>query len=302
MQLADNLLRYFVYLSSMAVSVMFAYAGFLYVTAAGNRNNIEEAHKVFSNSLIGIIVILTSFLIVDMIIRVSTGQSLNVLSQIQCVRTEHTDTGFKYTRVPWNNPVTAETGGTPGSAKGDYCSEKDLAGFEKMIGDAIDKHGANLTSGPVAGIEEYCPNYASMTPQQRKVFWTRYMTGVAQYESSCNPESAMNETAWCREHGLDCFKNKDDVTGGDIWSEGLFQLSYGSERRRANSAGDGTCYFDPSKKDIRDPVKNTNCAIFILNQDLGSSGSIGGATRYWSVARSKKAQLIDITKDVPGCR
>lgn len=293
-QLADNILRFFVVAGAMAVALMFAYAGFLYVTAAGNKGNLESAHKIFWNSLIGLIIILTSFLIVDMTIRLATGQSLNVLTQVSCVRTEITATGFSYTRVPGDNPVTAETGGGGGPVDNtNYCSEAELPGFSAMIGDAIDRYGSNLTNGAVPGIEEYCPNYASMTPEQRKGFWTRYMQGVAQRESGCRSNGTpFPETTL----GI------DSVTGLPVVSEGLFQLSYGSERGRARTAPDGVCYFDPARQDIRDAQKNTACAIFILNQDLGSQGSFNGATRYWSVSRSKRAELIAVTRDVPGCR
>lgn len=300
-QLADNILRFFVSLSVMIAALMFAYAGFLYVSASSNKQNIDSARKIFTNVFIGLIFVLAAYLIIDMTLKVLTGTPLSVLSKIECVKMETTTGSIKYTVVPGDNNVQGTQGETQ-SVPGSYCTDTQMPGFESMIGGAIDKHGGNLTSGPVAGIEEYCPNYNSMSPAQRKVFWTRYMTGVAKYESSCNTNANLNETQWCRDHGESCFQKRDTVTGGDILSEGLFQLSYGSERGRARTAGDGTCYFDPAKQDIRDGQKNTECAIFILNQDLGKSGSLSGATRYWAVARSKKGQLIDITKTVPGCR
>lgn len=300
-QLGDNILRLFVALGVVAAALMFAYAGFLYVTAAANKANLDSARKIFTNTLIGLIFILAAYLVVDLVIRMATNQSLNIFTSVECISMQHNTGGFTYPRVPGNNPVSGTQGTTQG-VPGNFCSDSQLPGFQSMIGDAIDKKGSTLTNGTMTGVEEYCPNYASMSPAQRKVFWQRYMSGVAQYESRCNPNAnPFPETTM----------GNDTVTGLPVVSEGLFQLSYGSERGRAAAAGDGTCYFDPATQDIRDPTKNTQCAIFILNADASGRpkqcvdnnwSQFQCATRYWSVSRSRKAELIGITQNVPGCR
>ena len=45
--LFNNVLQFAVILSSAVATVMFAYAGFLYVTASANQNNISKAHGIF---------------------------------------------------------------------------------------------------------------------------------------------------------------------------------------------------------------------------------------------------------------
>jgi hypothetical protein len=75
-----------VMLAVFVATLMFAYAGFLYVTASANKANIETAKKVFSSVFLGLIFILTAWLIIDLSLRVLTGtKDLNVLTQIQCV-------------------------------------------------------------------------------------------------------------------------------------------------------------------------------------------------------------------------
>ena len=116
MSTAENLLRVFISLAIGAASLMFAYAGILYVTAAANQGNIDSAKTVFINTLIGLVLILCAYLIVDLVMRAFTGQSLNVLTKVDCIKVEHPEYGFKYTRVPRSNPappVSGTQGGTP---------------------------------------------------------------------------------------------------------------------------------------------------------------------------------------------
>jgi hypothetical protein len=47
--------------------IMFAYAGFLYVTNQGNESQIKEAHGIFANVLIGLVVALAAWVIVNFV-------------------------------------------------------------------------------------------------------------------------------------------------------------------------------------------------------------------------------------------
>jgi hypothetical protein len=119
-QLVDNILRFFVSLAVMIAALMFAYAGFLYVSASSNKQNIDSAKKIFVNVFIGLIFVVAAYLIVDMTLKVLTGTPLSVLSQIQCVKMETTTGSIKYTVVPGQNPVTGTQGEetTPSSGGG----------------------------------------------------------------------------------------------------------------------------------------------------------------------------------------
>lgn len=84
--LAHNILLLFVTLAAFAATLMFVYAGFLYVTAAANQSNIDSAKRVFGQTLIGLIFVLVAWIIVDMAMRVFTDQSLAVWTSFSCVR------------------------------------------------------------------------------------------------------------------------------------------------------------------------------------------------------------------------
>lgn len=56
-------------------AVMFAYAGFLYVTNGGNESRIKEAHEIFWNVFIGLIVALAAWMVVSFILSFFLGEN-----------------------------------------------------------------------------------------------------------------------------------------------------------------------------------------------------------------------------------
>lgn len=62
-------------------AIMFAYAGFLYVTNGGNESKIKEAHEIFWNVFIGLVIALAAWLTVNFILAffLGSGSSFNLL-------------------------------------------------------------------------------------------------------------------------------------------------------------------------------------------------------------------------------
>ena len=54
-------------------AVMFAYAGFLYLTNGGNEGRIKEAHELFTNVLFGLILALAAWMIMSFILTFFLG-------------------------------------------------------------------------------------------------------------------------------------------------------------------------------------------------------------------------------------
>lgn len=71
-QLGQNILNLSLFLSAFVAAILFAYAGFLYLTAGGG-SNISKAHGIFMNVAVGFILILAAWLIVDTVIKTLTG-------------------------------------------------------------------------------------------------------------------------------------------------------------------------------------------------------------------------------------
>ncbi len=83
--LANNVINFGVGFSVVVATLMFAYAGILYTTAAtSGPEQIKKAHKVFGNIFVGLILVLTAWLIVDLTLSVLSGRGIAIWSNIKC--------------------------------------------------------------------------------------------------------------------------------------------------------------------------------------------------------------------------
>ncbi len=64
-QLAQRVLNFLVAFMTAVAALLFVNAGVLYVTAPTNPGSVSKAHSIFKNTLIGILVILCAYLIID---------------------------------------------------------------------------------------------------------------------------------------------------------------------------------------------------------------------------------------------
>lgn len=71
--LAQNLLTIGIYLSVFLSAVLFAWAGWKYLSAGGNPSEINAAKNIFWNVAVGLIIILAAWLIVDTLIHTLTN-------------------------------------------------------------------------------------------------------------------------------------------------------------------------------------------------------------------------------------
>lgn len=83
-QLANNIISAFIYLAVLVAVAMFAYAGWLYLTSAGDTGKMKQAHTIFTNAAIGFIFVLGAWLIVTLILKslVTTGPLRNLLNSM----------------------------------------------------------------------------------------------------------------------------------------------------------------------------------------------------------------------------
>jgi len=68
--LVQNIMNFLIVISASLAVLAFCYAGFLYVTAFGEMGKIEQAHGIFSKTLVGIVFVLLGWLIVATILKV----------------------------------------------------------------------------------------------------------------------------------------------------------------------------------------------------------------------------------------
>jgi len=75
-KLAQNILNDAIYLAVFLSAVLFAWAGFLYLTSVANANQHHKAVEVFTNVAIGLVIILVAWLVVDVVMRSLVGASV----------------------------------------------------------------------------------------------------------------------------------------------------------------------------------------------------------------------------------
>ncbi len=85
--LADNIINFLIMISLLIAAILFAYAGFLMVTSGGNSGKVKKAKEVFQNVLIGIVIVLSGWIIINTIMSILVGENLfgGSWRSIQCV-------------------------------------------------------------------------------------------------------------------------------------------------------------------------------------------------------------------------
>ncbi len=102
-RLIQNVIRFIIFVSIPVLGILVAYAGFLYFSSGVSAGNIERARSIFFGALIGFIIMLGAWLIVNLIITSLAG------------------TGFTWNRIECGKTVTSST-----LAPGGKVTEKDL--------------------------------------------------------------------------------------------------------------------------------------------------------------------------------
>lgn len=226
-KLGQNIINFFVAIGAFVAVLIFAYAGFLMVTAAGNTGQIEKAKGMFSNVFIGFVITLAAWLTIDTVMKkVFEGSPLDTKARTQKF-------GFWYELKCPLLPAYEASSGTP-------------------VGVILGGGGDGTAPIPVSGargrtacpdIHPYCsPSVLAangFTPVQAKA-----MSCITLTESGGNP--------WTK-----CSKNKD----GSDNACGLFQITRGNWNNPALHKK-SPCSTD--RKYINDPTCNTESALLLF--------------------------------------
>ena len=68
MSTADAVVNFMIQLGVVLIAIIFAYAGWIYITANGDQDKIKQAHQMFSKAAIGLMIILLAFLIIELLV------------------------------------------------------------------------------------------------------------------------------------------------------------------------------------------------------------------------------------------
>jgi len=75
--LAQNVLNTGIFIAVFLSAILFAWAGWKYVTAGGG-GDVSSAREIFTNVLVGLVIILAAWLIVDTIMRTLVNPSASI--------------------------------------------------------------------------------------------------------------------------------------------------------------------------------------------------------------------------------
>lgn len=79
---AQNLLNTGIFIAVFLSAILFAYAGWEAVTAGGNTEKWGNAKRIFGNVLIGLIIILAGWIIIDTLMKTVTNASFGPWNKI----------------------------------------------------------------------------------------------------------------------------------------------------------------------------------------------------------------------------
>lgn len=197
-------------------------------------------------------------------------------------------------QTPYYKPVEAIAWEKVRKTDGTLWSEHSM----KVI---LDEEASTFLAG-AEDMNLFCPSFYSLSNQERATVWTQIISGISYYESGYNPTSRYVETTM----GI------DPITGQQVVSEGLLQLSY------QDITGWKFCEFDWNKdknlsakdprKTILDPYKNLRCGIKIMASQLRKKKRITLSSGvYWAVLKNngkyqKIDQIASISKGLKICQ
>ncbi|MBS1986246.1 MAG: hypothetical protein JST16_18955 [Bdellovibrionales bacterium] len=184
-----------------------------------------------------------------------------------------------------------------------------LADYDDHIELTVTKSYPKLLALSDSRMAKICPNWNKIAPSSRPNFWSALLWSIA------GPESARERTAIYLEDTM----GTDSVTGYQVRSEGLLQLSYQDMKNYKYTGGDISWEQDKAKaiadynsrtahgnpdRTILNAYSNLNLGLFIMNRLLltsyPSSTLDVALGKYWSSMQASRSTFN--TKVLPNMK
>ena len=260
----NNVIRFAVALSVVVATLMFTYAGALYVTASANEGNIKKAHGIFTKVFIGLIIILLSWLIVDIIMKVFLSGNFGPWNEVQCSPWPGGQ-GYEANLAlsPFSQPLVNSSGGTF-VPSGGSCS--------------------NVAAGPCTP-EALTPTFGVNAEGFSK---------VCQRESGGNPNLASKtDVLWCGQQcpgregqnipfSFGAFQN--NIATDEIFCPGAISGASGVPSRSYTSSSlvSGTAY-NCASSEIWNPPPDPNKSIPCFGTTCTAKNGWGKTVKNWNL-------------------
>jgi len=82
--MVNGLIEWLIIVAVTLTVLLLAFAGFRLVTSAGDAAGFEQAKKIFVSSIIGIMIMLAGWTIVDTVLKITAGGDLGVWNAVEC--------------------------------------------------------------------------------------------------------------------------------------------------------------------------------------------------------------------------
>lgn len=82
--MVNGIIEWLIIIAVTLTVLLLAFAGFRLVTSAGDAAALEQAKKIFVSSIIGIMIMLAGWTIVDTFLKLATGGDLGVWNAVEC--------------------------------------------------------------------------------------------------------------------------------------------------------------------------------------------------------------------------
>ncbi len=162
--------------------------------------------------------------------------------------------------------------------------------WTRIVQDTIVLYGEELLKGS-EDMQNFCPQFDRLGTNDRINFWVELIAAMTRYESGFKPTTRYTETTM----------GTDPITGSQVVSEGLLQLSYQDIRPYPfcdfDFEADRQYALDDIRRSILDPARNLACGTRILNNQIKRRGLIAVSSgAYWAVIKtnSKYNKLEEI--------
>lgn len=279
--LANNVLRFVIGLISLFATIIFVYAGYLLVASRGDVSQMQRAKEMFTNVLIGLVIMLSAFLIVNTVMSILVGSDSSLVnwSTIECSYQNKTGVAVRelpsvganqndisiiytdaYTPVVIGDMPSAGGGGV-GSSDGGSCRPEGL-----IVGNSCYAPNRCLVSVSSAVCNRLRPYESAIAAAA-----SRYGVPVSRIKGVIITESAGNPNA-----------------RSPVGAIGLMQIMPDTGRAACGlSAGE-----------LSDPAKNIDCGTRYYAQQLSSFGSHDLAAAAYNAGPGRNGP----SRDCPGLR
>ena len=86
-QAANYISMFLIYLASIIAVLMFVYAGSILIISGGNSAKRDRAKEIFQRVIIGFIIAIAAFFIIDMILKAFIGERAGPWNSVECPST-----------------------------------------------------------------------------------------------------------------------------------------------------------------------------------------------------------------------